>query len=117
MPVELPDTACVVRYGQTYSDPPEVDSHEATGRALEKPLGFAPLRELGGANKRVVIGFPDRVKGGVHPNCHRRVAIPLIVEELLKGGTRLENITLLCCMGLHRKNTLEEYIGLIHSHS
>ena len=44
MPVELPDTACVVRYGQTYSDPPEVDPHEATRRALEKPLGFAPLR-------------------------------------------------------------------------
>jgi len=109
MPVELPDTACVVRYGQTYSDPPEIDPHEATRKALEKPLGFPPLRELGGANKRVVIGFPDRVKGGVQPNCHRRVAIPLIVEELIKGGTKLENITLLCCMGLHRKNTLEEW--------
>jgi nickel-dependent lactate racemase len=109
MPVELPDSACVVRYGETYSDPPEVDPSEATRKALEKPLGSPPLRELGGSNKRVVIGFPDRVKGGAHPNCHRRVAIPLIVEELLKGGTKLENITLLCCMGLHRKNTLEEW--------
>lgn len=109
MPVKLPDTACIVRYGQTYSDPPEVDPRDATHRALEKPLGLSPLKELGGADKRVVIGFPDRVKGGVGPNCHRRVAIPLIVEELLKGGTNLENITLLCCMGLHRKNTLEEW--------
>ncbi|MGD8256305.1 MAG: lactate racemase domain-containing protein [Desulfobacterales bacterium] len=109
MPVELPDTASVVRYGQTYTDPPEVDPHDATQTALENPLGFPPLRELGGPDKRVVIGFPDRVKGGVQPNCHRRVAIPLIVKELIKGGTLLENITLLCCMGLHRKNTLEEW--------
>lgn len=109
MAVDLPDTATVVRYGQTYTDPPEIDPVAATRRALERPHGFPPLRELGGPTKKVVIGFPDRVKGGVHPTCHRKVAIPLIVEELLKGGTKIENITLLCCMGLHRKNTLEEW--------
>jgi nickel-dependent lactate racemase len=109
MRVELPDSSVIVRYGETYTDPPEVDSHEATRKSLKNPLGFLPLRELGGPHKKVVIGFPDRVKGGVHPNCHRRVAIPMIVEELLKGGTKLENISLLCCIGLHRKNTLEEW--------
>jgi nickel-dependent lactate racemase len=109
MPIELPDSAFVVRYGQTYTDPPEVDPYETTKNALENPLEFPPLRELGGPDKKVVIGFPDRVKGGVNPNCHRRVAIPLIVKELLKGGTKLENIILLCCIGLHRKNTLEEW--------
>lgn len=107
--VELPDTAVVVRYGQTYIDPPEVAPREATRKALENPLGLPPLRELGGPDKKVVIGFPDRVKGGIHRDCHRRVAIPMIVEELMKGGTKLENITLLCCPGLHRKNTLEEW--------
>jgi len=109
MRVELPETSTIVRFGETYSDPPEVDPYEATRAALEKPLGFPPLCSLGGPGKKVVIGFPDRVKGGVHASCHRRVAIPLIVEELLKGGTELENITLLCAMGLHRKNTLEEW--------
>lgn len=109
MRVELPDTATVVRYGQTYTDPPKADPAEATHRALENPLGFPPLRELGESGKRVVIGFPDRVKGGAHANAHRKVAIPLIVEDLLKGGTRLEDITLLCSMGLHRKNTMEEW--------
>lgn len=107
--LELPDSAMVVRYGKTYTDPPEIDPYEATRKALENPLGFPPLREMGGPGKKVVIGFPDRVKGGVHPKCHRRVAIPLIIEELLKGGTKLENITLLCSPGLHRKNTLEEW--------
>jgi nickel-dependent lactate racemase len=109
MPVELPDTATVVRYRETYTDPPPVDPYEATRKALEKPHGFAPLKELGGPDKKVVIAFPDRVKGGAHPQAHRRVAIPMIVEHLLKGGTKLENITLLCAMGLHRKNTLEEW--------
>jgi nickel-dependent lactate racemase len=33
----------------------------------------------------------------------------MVIEELLKGGTKLENITLLCATGLHRKNTLEEW--------
>jgi lactate racemase len=107
--VELPDSATVVRYGQTYTDPPEVDPREAVQKALENPLGFPPLRELGGPDKKVVIAFPDRVKGGVQTNSHRRVAIPLILEELQKAGTKLENITLVCAMGLHRKNTLEEW--------
>jgi lactate racemase len=109
MRVELPDSAVIVRYGKTYTDPPEVDPYEATRKALEKPLGFAPLKELGGPDKKVVIGFPDRVKGGAHAKAHRRVAIPIIVEELLRGGTKLENITLVCAMGLHRMNTLEEW--------
>lgn len=113
MPISLPNTAKIVRFGTDYTDPPHVEPRDATLRALKKPLGFPPLSELGGPDKKVVIGFPDRVKGGGHPKAHRRVAIPLIVEELKKGGTRMENITLLCCMGLHRKNTLEEWYGYL----
>jgi len=86
MPVELPDSAVVVRYGETYTDPPEVDPVEATRRALENPLGFPPLRELGGPDKKVVIAFPDRVKGGVDPSCHRRVAIPMILRNCKRVG-------------------------------
>jgi hypothetical protein len=109
MRVELPDTAVVVRYGATYQDPPAVDPWQATRAALANPLGTPPLRDLAGPGKRVVIGFPDRVKGGAHLSAHRRVAIPLILEELLAAGTEIENVTLLCAMGLHRKNTREEW--------
>jgi nickel-dependent lactate racemase len=107
--VELPDSATVVRYGRTYNDPPEVNPAEAVRKALQKPLGFPPLRELAGPGKKVVIGVPDRVKGGAQNASHRKTAIPIIVEELLRAGTRLEDITLLCCIGLHRKNTLDEW--------
>jgi lactate racemase len=109
MPVDLPDSAEVVRYGETYTDPPAVNPYDATQAALKNPLGFPPLKDLGGRGKKVVIGFPDRVKGGAQRDSHRKVSIPLILEELLKTGTRLEDITLLCCGGLHRKNTLEEW--------
>ena len=110
MGVELPRSSVIVRHGETYTDPPEVDPAEATRRALGEPLGFPPLRELGGPDVKVVLAFPDRVKGGAHALAHRKVSIPIIVEELLKGGTRAENITLLCAMGLHRKNTHEEWL-------
>ncbi|MBC8449798.1 MAG: DUF2088 domain-containing protein [Chloroflexi bacterium] len=114
MPVRVPDGATVVRYGETYVDPPEVDPWEATRQALENPLGMPPLRELAKPGDKVVIAFPDRVKGGAHPRAHRRVSIPLILEALQDAGVELDNITLLCAMGLHRKNTLEElywYLG------
>jgi hypothetical protein len=114
MPVEVPDSATIVRYGETYVDPPEVDPWEATRQALENPVGTPPLRELVKPGQKVVIAFPDRVKGGAHPKAHRRVCIPLIVETLQGAGVKLEDITLLCAMGLHRKNTLEElywYLG------
>jgi len=109
MDVELPKDAVVVRYKETYDDPPEIDNIIETRKALQNPLGCKPLRESAGPNKKIVIGFPDKVKGGVHKSSHRRVSIPLIIEELLLGGAKLENITLLCAMGLHRKNTLEEW--------
>ena len=109
MRVELPDSTVVVRYGQTYTNPPVVDNYKATRNALENPLGSPPLKELGGPHKKVAIAFSDRVKGGAHSTAHRKVAIPIVIEELLKGGTKLENITLVCAMGLHRKNTLEEW--------
>ena len=35
MRVELPDTAAVIRYGHTYTDPPEVDPADATRKALQ----------------------------------------------------------------------------------
>lgn len=114
MAVQVPDSATVARYGETWVDPPEVDPWEATRDALARPLGMPPLQELAKPGDKVVIAFPDRVKGGAHPRAHRRVAIPLIVETLREAGVELESIILLCAMGLHRKNTLEElywYLG------
>jgi len=108
MAVELPDTATVVRHGETYVDPPAVDPVAATRKALAEPLGLPPIRELVGPRSRVVVAFPDRVKGGMHDRTHRKTSIPIILEELRRAGVKEENLKLLCAVGLHRKNTREE---------
>jgi hypothetical protein len=113
MTVEVPDHATVFWPGRSHVDPPEVDPAEATRRALAAPHGAPPLREMVRPGSRVVIAFPDRVKGGTHERAHRKVAIPIIVEELERAGVRAQDITLLCAMGLHRKNTYEELVGYL----
>ncbi|MBC7325081.1 MAG: DUF2088 domain-containing protein, partial [Moorella sp. (in: Bacteria)] len=108
MPVEVPDTATIFQVGRDNVDPPEVDPYEATRQALANPLGMPPFSRLVKKGSKVVIAFPDRVKGGAHPKAHRRVCIPIIVEELKKAGVEDKDIKLICAMGLHRKNTKEE---------
>lgn len=110
MDVEVPDSAVVVRPGETVAEPEPLENPvEATRRALAEPVGSPPVRELVGPGARVVIAFPDRVKGGTHLTAHRRVAIPLLLEELKAAGVADKDVKLVCAIGLHRKNHREEF--------
>ena len=114
IPIDLPDHATVVSYPETYQDPPGVDDPaSATRQALANPHGSPPLSELAGPGKTVAIAFPDKVKGGFGPTAHRRIAIPLVLEELERANVRDADITLVCAMGLHRKNTREELVEML----
>jgi len=115
MPISLPESAVVVHYGETHIDPEAVDPFIATRAALDQPLGMPTLKDLAGPGKTVAIVFPDRVKGGAHPLAHRRVCIPMIVADLLKGGCHISDITLVCAQGLHRRNTREEWLWYLGS--
>lgn len=106
--VDLPDPAIVVEPGRTYQEPPPVDPVATTRVALDAPVDLPPLAEFAQGAKRVVIAFPDRVKGGSHDGAHRRTALPLVLEDLASAGVPGDGITLVCAMGLHRKNTREE---------
>jgi len=57
---------------------------------------------------KVVIGFLDRIKGVVHKEAHRWVSIPIHVETIKEVDVDEKNISLLCVMGLHRKNIKKE---------
>lgn len=115
MAVEVPDDAVVVRAGETFTEPPPLDDPvEATRSALANPLASPPLKDLVGRGARVVIAFPDLLRGGDHSNAHRRVAIPLLLEQLGAAGVDERHVTLVCATGLHRKNHLHEmraYLG------
>ena len=113
--VELPDTAIILKYGEHYKDPPKVDPIATTRKSLDNPNGMPPLKTLAGPNKTAAIVFPDRVKGGAHKLAHRRVAIKMILSDLLEGGCKLTNITLVCAQGLHRRNTHEEWLWYLGS--
>ncbi|HZJ87591.1 MAG TPA: lactate racemase domain-containing protein [Sphaerochaeta sp.] len=111
---ELPDSTDIFIPGETVADPPQLpDKYAATKAAIENPLGMARLKDQVTADSKIVIIFPDRVKGGFQADSHRKISIPLLIEECLAGGASEENIKLICSNGLHRKNTKEEIRSII----
>ncbi|MCW2757544.1 MAG: hypothetical protein JWO46_1290, partial [Nocardioidaceae bacterium] len=118
VPVDLPDDTFVVA-----PDRPEIAAHEppaladpvgATRAALDAPLGSEPLAGLVRRGSTVTIAFPDRVKGGAHETAHRRTVLPMLLDDLAAAGVRMEDVRLVCAIGLHRKNRPDEiaaYLG------
>ncbi len=79
----------------------------AARAALAAPGGHAATLGIGWSRTRLRPShFLIVSKAVATHGAHRKVAIPLVIEELLKGGMKIENITLICAIGLHRMNTL-----------
>ncbi|QGN32266.1 lactate racemase domain-containing protein [Microlunatus sp. Gsoil 973] len=111
---QVPDDAIEIVTGRAHQEPePLADPVAATRDALRSPLGMPPISQQVGRGSKITIAFPDRVKGGVHPTAHRRVTIPLVLDELERAGVRASDVTLVCAIGLHRKNTTEEFRSLL----
>lgn len=115
MPAELPDgNTDIFVPGETVPDPSVLQDIEGeTRRAVLHPIGIRPIAEQVKKGSRVVIVFPDKVKGGFQNNSHRKTAIPIIVEECLRAGVNRTDLLLICSNGLHRKNTPEELKRLL----
>jgi nickel-dependent lactate racemase len=114
MAAELPDTTDVFIPGQTVPDPPALsDPAAATREVILKPMGLPPISEQVRKGSKVVIVFPDRVKGGFQPTSHRKTSIPIILAECIKAGVDKKDILLVCSNGLHRKNTREEIKSIL----
>ncbi len=111
---ELPPQSDLFIPGETTADPAFAeDVVEITRQSILHPLGMAPISAQVKAGSRAVIIFPDRVKGGEHPTAHRKVAIPLLLEELYRAGVKKSDILFICSNGLHRKNTREEIFNIL----
>ena len=117
MDCELPDDHTDVFIpGETVKDPPRIPEKELidkTRYSIQHPIGMNPIASYVGKDSKVVIIFPDRVKGGFQATSHRKIAIPLILEECYASGVQKKNIQLICSNGLHRKNTKEELLHIL----
>ncbi len=114
MTAKLPDDATVFVPGETVPDPAFLpDPVAATRKAILNPIGMDPISKLVKKGSKVVIVFPDIVKGGAHETAHRRVSIPIVIEECLKAGVEKKDIKLICSNGLHRKNKQHEIKELL----
>lgn len=116
MSAELPDNTDVFIPGVTVPDPPCIPENqliEETRRSIQNPIGMEPLSKLAQKGSKVTIVFPDNVKGGEQPTAHRKVCIPIILEELYRAGVEQKDILLICSNGLHRKNTKQEIYNIL----
>jgi hypothetical protein len=117
MGAELPDeTTDVFVPGVDYLDPPHIPFDkivEETRKSILNPVGMPPISESVKKGDKVTIVFPDRVKGGFQATAHRKVSIPIILDELYKAGVEKKDIKMICSNGLHRKNTEAEIRSLV----
>ncbi len=117
MAAELPEERTDIFIpGNTVADPihiKEEDIEAETRKAILNPIGMSPISELVNTDSKVTIIFPDRVKGGFQASAHRKVSIPIAIEECLKAGVSKKNILLICSTGLHRKNTKQEIRNIL----
>ena len=114
MEASLPDNTDIFIPGETVPDPPVLENiEEETKKSILNPIGMPPIAESVKKGSKVTIVFPDRVKGGFQGNSHRKTAIPIIIDELLKAGVSKKDIKLICSNGLHRKNTREEIKSIL----
>jgi lactate racemase len=114
MEASLPDNTDVFIPGETIPDPPVLENiEEATRQSILNPIGVQPIAQQVRKGSKVVIVFPDRVKGGFQEDSHRKISIPIIIEECLKAGVKKKDIKLICSNGLHRKNTREEIKSIL----
>ena len=112
--VQIPERARTVTGNP--AKPPITDIASAVREALHNPIAHQPLPSLVSSSSKVTIAFDDAA-GAYFRTKHtdfRQIAIEIILEELLKAGVQLSNITLLLAQGLHRKLTrveMETFLG------
>ncbi len=108
---DLPDDTRVVPPGLSLPLPPAPDLAAEVLRALREPMDTAPLAELARGAVRVTVAFDDPTVPCYAPLWE--TALPLVLQELGRGGLARERITLLCANALHRQFTADELGRLI----
>jgi len=95
-PLEIPDSNLAGIY--TLQGPEQQASDkDLVTTALEHPIGCPRLREQVKPGMRVAVAVDDYSR-----STKTELMLPLVVEELHKGGVREEDITIVIAIGTHR---------------
>jgi nickel-dependent lactate racemase len=88
--------------------PTELLNEAEVLRSLEKPIGSLPLDRIVEEGEKVVVVTSDITR----PVPSYRI-LPILMDELLSSGTKVEDITIVLALGSHRKHTEEEKRALV----
>ncbi len=91
------------------SEPAPLSNPEAfINKILDVPIGLAPFNEFFKKGDSVLMVLSDITRTTLSP-----LYLPVIVNRLNKIGIADQDITLLCALGIHRKQTVDEQRALI----
>lgn len=100
--LEFPDGWEVTTHPMRGADEPALTDAQIAARIAE-PIGSPPLHELARGRERAVIVFDDMTR----PTRVDQLGPP-VVDELLAGGIREDDITFVCALGSHGALTQHE---------
>ncbi|MFQ6086090.1 MAG: lactate racemase domain-containing protein, partial [Candidatus Bathyarchaeia archaeon] len=86
------------------------DEAEAITRALRRPIGAEPLRDLVDKGVEVALLVSDITRP-----CPSHKILPPLIAELNRAGVSDDNITVFFATGMHRKHTRREMGRLVGS--
>jgi nickel-dependent lactate racemase len=87
---------------------PLSDPHTAIHTILDSPTGLSPFNEFFKKDNTVIIVLSDITRTTLS-----QLYLPVIVDRLNQIGIGDRDITLLCALGIHRKQTEEEHRSLV----
>jgi nickel-dependent lactate racemase len=93
--LKVPNNNLIGIFKPKKSEPIIAEKH-AIQKALSKPIGVSPLKELAKGKKNATIAITDASR----PNIERKI-LPIIIEHLESGGPTKDNIKIIVGSGAH----------------
>ncbi len=106
---EFPDENILKIIEQNKEEKIESSAEEIVRAALDNPIGTAKLREIVKKGESVAVLIPDITRAWQSPE----IFVPLVIEELNKGGILDKDIIIIVALGTHRMQTEDEMKRLV----
>ena len=88
-----------------------VKTEEYINSVLDSPINAKPFNSIFKKDNKVVIIISDITRF-----TSSEIYLPIIIDRLNQKGIDDKNITIICALGIHRKQTVEEHKKIVGSH-